>query len=117
MPKESIKPREFICSPYIERRINPNKKLSTEEETIVMFAIHNTNGDPREILFRFLGMDLRRNTMITVCKGNFIAASVIDAWSLLPNHKEKYHAPGSITHFFASTNICIGALRHPPTTH
>ncbi|KAL6523091.1 hypothetical protein OROHE_016386 [Orobanche hederae] len=107
MPKESINPNEFICSLYIERRINPNKKLSTEEETIAMFAMHNTNGDPTEILFKFLGMDLSRNTMITVCKGKFIAASVIDAYSFLLNHKEKYHAPGSINHFFASTNICV----------
>lgn len=41
----SLRTIEFICSLYMQRKLNPSKNLTKEEEDIALFAMHNNTNE------------------------------------------------------------------------
>ncbi|GJZ18110.1 hypothetical protein Tco_0554233 [Tanacetum coccineum] len=99
--KRIVKP----SSNFYDRRVKISKPLSEEEKKLVEY-IWSDRCPEGDIVFAKKGLKLECLWFLSLYPEIKVAANVIDAWSDVLNHEEKYRANRSITsHVYCWTEI------------
>lgn len=103
----SIKPVGPLRSPYLTRPIGPSDGLSVLERRVTNWVLQNLNAPKDEAVFMKDGFELTRGEIASLDIGKHISKRVIDVWSIILNHNEKFRSDDSPLRVFARSMDCV----------
>ncbi|KAH6827467.1 hypothetical protein C2S53_002504 [Perilla frutescens var. hirtella] len=104
--KNLLRKTSSLVSPCFVRPVKPGVKLNSKERDLYFWIMHNEEANIEEIVYSDGRVNFRRKEMETLAADTYINAAVIDVWSTILNHNEKYKAKASPQRFFATTFPC-----------
>ncbi|VFQ85587.1 unnamed protein product [Cuscuta campestris] len=103
----SIKLAGPLRSPYITRPVGPSDGLSALEKRVTNWVLQNPNAPKDEAVFVKDGFELTRGEIASLDIGKHISKRVIDVWSIILNHNEKFRSEESPLRVFARSMDCV----------
>ncbi|VFQ79296.1 unnamed protein product [Cuscuta campestris] len=103
----SIKPVGPLRSPYLTRPIDPSDGLSVLEKRVTNWVLQIPNAPKDEAFFVKDGFELTRGEIASLDIGEHISKRVIDVWSIILNHNEKFRSEESPLRVFARSMDCV----------
>ncbi|VFQ77328.1 unnamed protein product [Cuscuta campestris] len=103
----SIKPAGPLRSPYITRPVEPSDGLSALEKRVTNWVLQNPNAPKDEAVFVKDEFELTRGEIASLDIGKHVSKRVIDVWSIILNHNEKFRSEESPLRVFARSMDCV----------
>uniref|UniRef100_A0A7N0U5R1 Ubiquitin-like protease family profile domain-containing protein n=1 Tax=Kalanchoe fedtschenkoi TaxID=63787 RepID=A0A7N0U5R1_KALFE len=98
-----------LRSPFTGRMVNVNEKISRDEDNVCdwIYAIRETG---TELYFAWRDVKVMRSEFESFSDGYHIKPVVVDAWSVVLNHRENLRSPQSPLRFYCTTAISSKCL-------
>ncbi|VFQ84980.1 unnamed protein product [Cuscuta campestris] len=103
----TLKPAGPLRSPYLTRLIDLSDGLSVMERRVTNWVLQNPNAPKDEAVFMKDGLELIRGEIASLDIGKHISKRVIDVWSTILNHNEKFRSDESPLRVFARSMDCV----------
>uniref|UniRef100_A0A7N1A6Q0 Ubiquitin-like protease family profile domain-containing protein n=1 Tax=Kalanchoe fedtschenkoi TaxID=63787 RepID=A0A7N1A6Q0_KALFE len=103
------KPAITLHSPFIGRMVNVNEKISRDEDNVCDW-IYTIRGTGSELYFAWRDVKVMRSEFESFSDGYHIKPFVVDAWSVVLNHRENLRSPQSPLRFYCTTVISSKCL-------
>ncbi|KAK1379917.1 hypothetical protein POM88_026661 [Heracleum sosnowskyi] len=101
----------FSKSPYIERVVDINANLTSQDRGLWRFMIQRN--DPVEHMFNFTDFFCLREDMQTLKINHNQSTSVIDTWAIILNDNEKYKVDESPMRLFCTIGCVSISMTYP----
>ncbi|RAL49103.1 hypothetical protein DM860_015094 [Cuscuta australis] len=103
----TLKPAGPLRSPYLTRPIDLSDGLSVMERRVTNWVLQNPNAPKDEAVFVKDGLELTRGEIASLDIEKHISKRVIDVWSTILNHNEKFRSDNSPLRVFARSMDCV----------
>ncbi|RAL49828.1 hypothetical protein DM860_002119 [Cuscuta australis] len=103
----TLKPAGPLRSPYLTRLIDLSDGLSVMERRVTNWVLQNPNAPKDEAVFVKDGLELTRGEIASLDIEKHISKRVIDVWSTILNHNEKFRSDNSPLRVFARSMDCV----------
>ncbi|RAL42575.1 hypothetical protein DM860_018239 [Cuscuta australis] len=103
----TLKPVGPLRSPYLTRPIDLSDGLSVMERRVTNWVLQNPNAPKDEAVFVKDGLELTRGEIASLDIEKHISKRVIDVWSTILNHNEKFRSDNSPLRVFARSMDCV----------
>ncbi|VFQ76780.1 unnamed protein product [Cuscuta campestris] len=96
-----------LRSPYLTRPIDLSDGLSVMERRVTNWVLQSPNAPKDEAVFMKDGLELTRGEIASLDIGKHISKRVMDVWSTILNHNEKFRSGESPLRVFARSMDCV----------